>query len=143
MLTQAPVSRRQIIITEADFDRLKALVDSPRYRATHSALLQTLQEELDRCRIVPVGKVPREVITMHTQVSVRDMRLEESETYTLVYPEEADIDNGKLSVLAPLGTALLGTRLGQIIKFDAPAGMRRLKIEKIHYQPELAGDFHL
>jgi len=74
---------------------------------------------------------------------VRDLKAQESETYTLVYPAQADINENKLSVLAPLGMALLGTRLGQIVEFDAPGGQRRLKIEKILYQPEACGDFHL
>jgi regulator of nucleoside diphosphate kinase len=80
---------------------------------------------------------------MHSRVQVLDVKSGESETYTLVYPDEADIDEGKLSILAPLGTALLGTRIGQTIKFEAPAGTRKLRIEKILYQPEAAGDFHL
>ncbi|MCC6239068.1 MAG: nucleoside diphosphate kinase regulator [Phycisphaerales bacterium] len=143
MLTKQTVSNRQIVITESDFDRLKALVESPRYRETHASLLAVLRQELDRCLVVPAGQVPPQVVTMRSTVSVRDLRFDESDTYTLVYPEEADIDNGRLSVLAPLGTALLGVRLGQTIKFDAPAGTRRLKIEKIHYQPESAGDYHL
>jgi regulator of nucleoside diphosphate kinase len=80
---------------------------------------------------------------MHSQVRVRDLKAQESETYTLVYPNEADINKNKLSVLAPIGMALLGTRVGQIVKFDAPAGPRRLKIERILYQPESSGDFDL
>ena len=68
---------------------------------------------------------------------------DEKETYTLVYPDEADINEGKLSVLAPLGTALLGMRVGDIVEFEAPAGTRRLKIERVLYQPEAAGDLHL
>jgi regulator of nucleoside diphosphate kinase len=80
---------------------------------------------------------------MRSQVKVRDMKLDETETYTLVYPEEADINEDKLSVLAPLGRALLGCHVGQVIEFNAPGGKRKLKIEKILYQPEAAGDFHL
>ena len=136
-------SGKDILITQADFDRLRGLVDSPRYRATHSASLMVLKDELDRGRVVAANEVPRGVVTMHSQVHVRDLKSDESETYTLVYPDEADINAGKLSVLAPLGIALLGTKVGQVVKFDAPAGQRRLKVEKILYQPEAAGDFHL
>lgn len=137
------MSRRQIIVTQADFDRLRGLIESPRFRATHATLLAALKEELDRCQVVAPDEVPTQVVTMHSTVRVRDMRSDTIDTYTLVYPEEADIDSGRLSVLAPLGTALLGTRAGQIIKFAAPAGIRRLKIEQVLYQPEAAGDFHL
>jgi regulator of nucleoside diphosphate kinase len=135
--------KQQIVVTEGDFDRLRALVESPRYRATHALFLTALSEELDRGEVVPAADLPRGIVTMRSQVRVRDLDDDETETYTLVYPEEADIDAGKLSVLAPLGTALLGTRVGQVVEFDAPAGARRLKVEKILYQPEAAGDLHL
>jgi regulator of nucleoside diphosphate kinase len=136
-------SGKDILITQADFDRLQGLVDSPRYRATHSASLMVLKDELDRGKVVAADDVPRGVVTMHSRVRVHDLKADESEIYTLVYPDEADINDGKLSVLAPLGIALLGTKVGQVIKFDAPAGQRRLKVEMILYQPEAAGDFHL
>jgi regulator of nucleoside diphosphate kinase len=136
-------SGKDILITQADFDRLAALVDSPRYRATHSASLMVLKDELERGNVVAAHDVPKGVVTMHSRVRVRDLKGDESDTYTLVYPHEANINEGKLSVLAPLGIALLGTKAGQVINFDAPAGQRRLKVEKILYQPEAAGDFHL
>ena len=134
---------QDILITQADFDRLQGLFESPRYRATHSPSLILLKEELDHGKVVAANDVPKGVVTMHTRARVRDLKADESEIYTLVYPDEADIDEGKLSVLAPLGIALLGTKVGQVRKFDAPAGQRRLKVERILYQPEAAGDFHL
>ncbi len=143
MIAQNVMSAKQIVITEADFDRLNGLLDSSRYRSTHAASLMTLKDELERGTVVAVGDVHRGVVTMHSRVRVRDLNADESETYTLVYPDEADINEGKLSVLAPLGIALLGTKVAQVVKFDAPAGARRLKVEKILYQPEAAGDFHL
>lgn len=143
MIAQNIVSTNEIVITTADFDRLRGLLDSPRYRSTQAPLLLALREELERGQVVPADAVPKGVVTMHSQVRVRDLKAQESETYTLVYPDEADINENKLSVLAPLGMALLGTRIGQVVKFDAPGGPRRLKIEKILYQPESSGDFHL
>jgi regulator of nucleoside diphosphate kinase len=143
MIAQNIVSTNEIVITTADFDRLRGLLDSPRYRSTQAPLLLALREELERGQVVPADAVPTGVVTMHSQVRVRDLKAQESETYTLVYPDEADINENKLSVLAPLGMALLGTRIGQVVKFDAPGGPRRLKIEKILYQPESSGDFHL
>src|SRR5688572_27068016 len=143
MIAQNVVSTREIVITATDFDRLQGLLDSHRYRATQAPLLLALREELDRGRVVPAEAVPEGVVTMHSRVRVRDLKAQESETYTLTYPDEADINENKLSVLAPLGMALLGTRVGQIVKFDAPAGQRRLKVEEVLYQPEASGDFHL
>jgi regulator of nucleoside diphosphate kinase len=143
MTAQQTMSEKGIVITAADFDRLHGLVESPRYRTTHAVLLHTLKEELDRGKVVPPDRVPRNVVTMRSQVRIHDLKNNERENYTLVYPEEADINAGKLSVLAPLGTALLGTRAGQVVRFNAPAGQRRLRVEKILYQPEAAGDLHL
>jgi regulator of nucleoside diphosphate kinase len=132
-----------IIITDNDFDRLSELVRSPRYRVTHFATLSDLKNELSRGKVVSWRKVPRGAVTMRSQVRVRDLDTEETEVYALVYPEEADINQGKLSVLAPLGTALLGMRVGQTVEVRVPAGIRRLKVERILYQPESAGDLHL
>ena len=143
MIAQNVVSTNEIVITAADFDRLRSLLGSPRYRQTRAPLLQALQEELDRSTVVPADAVPKSVVTMHSKVRVRDLMDQESETYTLVYPNQANINQNRLSVLAPLGMALLGNRVGQIVKFDAPARRRRLKIEKILYQPEASGNFHL
>src|SRR3954465_9121866 len=103
MIAQNTVSTKEIVITAADFDRLRALLGSPRYRHTQAPLLQALGEELDRGTVVPVDAVPKGVVTMHSKVRVRDLMDEESETYTLVYPDQAAMSDNKLSVLAPLG----------------------------------------
>ncbi len=63
--------------------------------------------------------------------------------YTIVYPEEADIEHDRLSVLAPIGTALLGYRVGDEIAWEVPAGMKKIRIEQIIYQPEANGNYHL
>ena len=143
MIAQRTMSRTELLVTEADFDRLKHLVESPRYRVSHAVLIPALREGLERSRVVEPDRVPNEVVTMNSKVRVRDLKVGVAEAYTLVYPDDADINDGKLSVLAPLGTALLGARVGQVVEFLAPGGTRRLKVEKILYQPEAAGDFHL
>ena len=143
MTVKNPILTKEIVLTEADYDRLKRLVDSPRYRTTHAGLVMALKQELDRSKVISANEVPEAVVTMRSQVRVRDVKRRESETYTLVYPEEADIAASKLSVLAPLGIALLGTQMGEVVSFDAPVGQRRLVVEEILYQPEAAGDLHL
>jgi regulator of nucleoside diphosphate kinase len=138
MIAENATTAKDIMITHTDFDRLRGLIDSPRYRRSYASSLAALKDELDRSRVVAPGDVPRGVVTMHSRVRVRDLESQERDTYTLVYPEEADINDGKLSILAPLGIAMLGTRAGQVLKCDAPAGPRQLKVEKILYQPEAA-----
>ena len=133
------LSPTRIMITAVDFDRLNELVQSPRYRAATTGL----RDELVNGIVVASPDVPKRIVAMRSRVRVHDVQADESQTYTLVYPEEADIGQGKVSILAPLATALLGARAGQVVEFDAPAGPQRLRVEKILYQPEAAGDFHL
>ena len=134
---------RNVVINEQDFDRLNGLVHSPRLRTTHAPMVATLEQELGRGRVVPPASVPRGVVTMNSRVRFVDLDTREKETYTLVYPQEANVDDAKLSVLAPLGTALLGASVGDVVECRTPGGVRRLKVERVLYQPEAAGDFHL
>ena len=107
------MARRQIIITAEDYQHLEALLASKVVRLVNgSDRLDELQTELDRAQIVPPDEVPSDVVTMNSTVSFRDLGTNEVETYTLVYPDRADIANHKLSVLAPIGTAILGYRVG-------------------------------
>jgi regulator of nucleoside diphosphate kinase len=76
---------------------------------------------------------------MNSTVRLRDLDTGDMETYTLVYPAEADVDEQLISVLAPIGTAILGYRVGDVIKWPVPGGFVRLRVEKILYQPERAG----
>ena len=64
-------------------------------------------------------------------------------TYTLVFPTAANISENKLSILAPLGMALIGYRKGDTIKWPVPSGIKKLKVTEIIYQPEAAGDYSL
>jgi regulator of nucleoside diphosphate kinase len=143
MSSRVITAERSALITDADYDRLNHLAETLRYGGSHGMHVTNLKEQLSRRKVVPTTKVPKSVVTMHSEVRVRDPKGDEVETYTLVYPDAADITEGKLSVLAPMGAALLGARQGQVVKFETPGGVRRLKVMKIVYQPETAGDFHL
>ena len=143
MMTKTTSAGRAVVITEIDFDRLNQIVESRKYRATHPVFVAGLRRELDRGTIVPALEVAKGTVTMRSRVRVRDLRARERETFTLVYPEEADIDEGKVSVLAPLGMALLGARVGEVVEVKAPGGVRRFEVEEVLYQPEAAGDLHL
>ena len=88
-------------------------------------------------------KIPGDVITMNSRVRVCDMESGEESIYTVVFPSEVDITNNKISILAPIGTALLEYRVGDIVDWEVPSGLKRLKIVETLYQPEAAGHFHL
>ncbi len=134
--------KRKIVITQSDFERLEALLSSEFARAIRpSEYLDALEAELDRAEIVQPEEVPRNIVTMNSTVKLRDVSTNELETYTLVFPEHADIANDKLSVLAPVGTAILGQRVGDVLHWRVPSGWRRLTVERVLYQPESEGVF--
>ena len=133
-----------IYITELDYNRLSGLIDRTRERnGTDREYLNKLEAELDRAEIVERQDIPRDVITMRSKVRLKDLVSGESNTYSLVFPTEADSAEGKISVLAPIGTAILGYRQGDTIEWPVPSGLRKLKVEEVIYQPEAAGDHDL
>jgi regulator of nucleoside diphosphate kinase len=135
---------RDIVITSADHTRLLTILNSPSYQAgLDKEHLLELRAELEKAVIVEPGQVPADVITMNSKVKVRDMSSGNVNEYTLVYPHMADITKNLISILAPIGTALLGYRTGDVIEWTVPAGKRVLKVESVLYQPEAAGDFNL
>lgn len=130
-----------IYITELDYNRLNGLIDRTREsNGTDREYLNKLEAELDRAEIVDPKDIPANVITMRSTVRLKDLVTGESNTYSLVFPTEANFAEGKISILAPIGTAILGYRQGDTIEWPVPSGLRRLKVEEILYQPESAGD---
>lgn len=123
---------RNIIISSADRDRLLQLVDSARLdRRVPRPNLDLLERELGRATVVSRNRLPRDVIAMNSVVCFQDLDTEETEQYQLVFPPEADVINDRISVLAPIGTALLGFRRGDIIEWQVPQGRRRLQITQV------------
>jgi regulator of nucleoside diphosphate kinase len=134
------MSKPTIILTEVDFERLSDLLASEFAKVISPVeYLDDLRAELKKARIVCPDKVPRHVVTMNSTVTLRDLETGERETYTLVYPDQADIANNRLSVLAPVGTAILGQRVGDEIRWQVPSGWRRLKVQRVVTQPEREG----
>lgn len=128
---------RSIHITGQDMQRLRHILGAlARTSARDHAHLESLWEELDRAIVVSAEEAPPDVVTMRTRVRIRDLESGQQRVYALVYPWEADVDSNRVSVLAPLGTALLGYREGDQIEWRMPGGVRRLRVEKILDQPE-------
>jgi regulator of nucleoside diphosphate kinase len=133
------MQNRTIILSDVDYQRLEALVESARYDASlHQDYLDALEGELKRAQIVPQADVPDEVITMNSVVRFRDLDTGEVDQFQLVYPGDADMEHHRISVLAPVGTAILGYQRGDVIEWPVPAGLRRLRVEMVSYQPEMA-----
>lgn len=134
-------AEHRIYITSVDRDKLTNILMSPTIQAgPNKEHLAELHKELERAVIVEPREIPADVVTMNTRFRMRDMKTDEVSEYTLVFPHEADIDQKKLSVLAPLGMGLLGYRAGDVFEWTVPGGKRVIKVEEVLYQPEASGD---
>jgi regulator of nucleoside diphosphate kinase len=131
-----------IYITANDAEKLRNLIweaQSTEYR--HSSYLRMLLGELDRATIVDSHDIPADVITMNSQAHLTDEDTGEEMVYTLVFPDQADPIEGKISVLAPIGTAMLGYKVGDTFSWETPDGERRIRVDKVIFQPDASGDF--
>jgi regulator of nucleoside diphosphate kinase len=135
---------QSIYVTEPEYNRLRALIETTRERqGVDWEYLSKLEAELDRAEIVDAKEIPADVITMRSKVRLKDLVSGEANIYSLVFPTEADFSEGRISILAPIGTAILGYKRGDTIEWPVPSGLRRLKVDKILYQPEAAGNYEL
>jgi regulator of nucleoside diphosphate kinase len=140
----AVMTNREICITENDKKRLIELIRVAHdfgERIRHD--LKGLQEELSKAKVVASQDIPEDMVTMNSKVVLVDIDTQEEMNFRLVFPQDADVDSGFISVLAPIGTAILGYAKGDIVEWPVPSGIRRLQIKDILYQPEAAGDYHL
>ena len=135
--------RSTIYVTKIDRERLGNLIEQVRDHNDRSNLTYAgkLEEELKYAEVVGSEDIPPDVVTMRSQVKLKDLDTNEEKVYSIVFPSEADFDEGKISILAPLATALLGYTRGDTVEVEAPAGLRRLLISDILYQPESAGNY--
>ena len=138
------MNKRTIYITDFDLKRLREMISTWR-RSDFSRRndLQELEEELNRGLLVEPHTVSGDVITMNSTACLIDLDTGEELVYTLVFPMDADIQQNKISILAPIGTAMLGFGVGDTFEWKVPDGVRRLKVKELLYQPEASGHFHL
>ena len=137
--TPATPEKGAIYVTAADRKRLLALLEGRRmYGREDRRELEALEEELDRAVVVDSMEVPPDVVTVGSRVHLVDLDSGEELLFTLVFPSRADADEGRISVLAPLGTAVLGYRTRDLIEWDVPGGRRRLRVLGVIDQPESA-----
>ena len=135
---------RKIYITDFDMERLRKLIEGAAGRSPKDReYIESLSEELDKAEVVPSKEIPADVVTMNSNLRVTDLDTGKEMVLRLVFPSESDFDRGRISILAPIGTALIGYRVGDTVEWQVPSGRRRLRIEEVLYQPEAAGDFHL
>lgn len=128
-----------ILITEKDLLRIKNILSFQK-----SDDFENLELELDRAKIISDNQVPPDLVTMNSKVRFLNVQDNKEMIVTIVYPSEANFAEGKISVLASLGSALIGLREGQEINWMFPDGKTKtLRILEVMYQPEANGHWHL
>lgn len=138
------MEERAIYITKSDLRRLQEVVQiAKKFKYLDHNNLKKLEQELARAMIVESTDVPPDVVTMNSKVELLDLDRNERMIFTLVFPNDADINQGKISILAPIGAAIIGYRVDDTVIWQVPAGQRRIKIQKVIYQPEASGNYHL
>ena len=134
-------NRPNIILTEIDLERLERLLEKT--PAAQFPSKSALEAELERCEVVPPSAIPATTVTMNSTVRFCEYPGKGDFSRTLVYPKDAGKE-GTVSILAPVGVALLGLSVGDEIEWPNPkGGTLKVKIEEILFQPEQAGDLHL
>ena len=130
----------RIVVTRSDLERLRAILGRAtglRATASTSSICAMSSSRRAWCS---EDEVPSDVVTLQSQVRVRDHETGIASDYTVVSPAQADVSSGHVSVLAPLGTALLGYREGDEVEWQMPGGFRRLRIERVRQPQPLAAD---
>lgn len=131
----------QIIVSSRDLDRLENLLESLPENAFPGKA--ALQAELDRAEVVDPQEIPPTVVTMNSTLRFGIESSGEEFCMSLVYPKDITGAADRISVLAPVGSALLGLSVGDEIEWPRPGGgTLKVKILEIVYQPERAGEFH-
>lgn len=121
---------RTIVITEQNLKRLKHLLDSAKVFRHDCHYIDSLDEELDAAKIVVAERLPDDIVTIGTQVRITDLATKKQMTYTVVFPRDANFAD-RISVLAPVGAALLGAKAGDVVKLTVPGGQKRLRIDAV------------
>lgn len=134
----------ELTISSLDAARILLCIEKARSGGMQVPVnLTPLQNELDRAKKVQPEKIPGDVVTMNSIVKLHNSKTNQTMEIQIVYPQDADIAKKKVSIFAPVGTALLGNRKGSSVLWTTPSGSVELKILDIIYQPEASGDLNL
>ena len=138
------MTRQRLYFNVYDINRIRGFLELATERGLERyRYLVGLKQEIGSSVILPPEEIPPVVVTMNSRVRIRDADTGKTVVITLVFPQEADYEQMKVSLLAPLGAALLGHHSGEQVSYDAPGGRTRILIEELLFQPEAAGEYSL
>jgi regulator of nucleoside diphosphate kinase len=135
---------KKIIINKLDYLRIKQWISNAKQlKSVSVAEADKLLRELDSAEVIESENFPADVVTMNSIVKLTFLNNNKEVTFQLVYPNQANVKENKISIFSPVATALIGYRVGDLIEWIVPGGVTKIRIDEILYQPEAAGDFNL
>lgn len=137
------MEKKAIYITHHDLTRLRKLIHerSKGSRGEYGSVKE-LEDELSRGIVVAPKNIPENVITMNSRVLLKDLDSGRTETYWLVFPDKVNAVKNPVSILSPLGTAMIGYKVGEVFDWESPSGRKQMEVLDILYQPERVGNFN-
>lgn len=133
-----------IIINRLDYARIKKCInDAKQFKSISYAEAEKLICELDSAKIVEPEAIPSNVVTMNSIVKLSFLNSNKQVQFQIVYPDQANFKENRISIFSPIATALIGYKVADEIEWIVPAGLTNIRIDEIIYQPEAAGDFTL
>jgi regulator of nucleoside diphosphate kinase len=138
------MDRRNIILSSLDAKRIRKHIEEAKQKGTlNNFTIQRLVYEINMAEIREPDKIPNNIVTMNSEINFSFINLEKQGEIKIVYPNEADVKKGRISIFSPIANVLLGHKEGDILDWIGPMGQMNIRIEKIVYQPEAAGHFDL
>ncbi len=132
----------KLIVNRLDYARIKKCInDARQFQSIGSEEAEKLMKELDSAEIVEPEAIPSNVVTMNSIVKLSFLNTNKTIQFQIVYPNQASIKENKISIFSPIATALIGYKVGDEIEWIVPAGLTKIRIDEIIYQPEAAGDY--
>ncbi|MBL7926509.1 MAG: nucleoside diphosphate kinase regulator [Bacteroidia bacterium] len=134
----------KLIVNRLDYARIKKCIkDAKQFKSITATEAAKLVNELDSAKIVEPKAIPADVVTMNSIVKLSFLNTNKKIQFQIVYPDKAEIKENKISIFSPIATALIGYKVNDEIEWIVPAGLTKIKIDKIIYQPEAAGDYDI
>ena len=134
----------RLIVNRLDYARIKKSISDARdFKSINKSESDKLMKELDSAEIVEPEAIPSNVVTMNSIVKLSFLNNDRQIQLQIVYPEQANMTENKISIFSPIATALIGYKVKDEIECIVPAGLTKIRIDEIIYQPEAAGDYNL
>jgi len=131
-----------IILSKLDYLRIQKCIQNARQMNTIGANeAENLMKELNSAKVVESEDVPHDVVTMNTIVKISFLNTKKALQFQIVYPDQANFRENRISIFSPVATALIGYKVSDEVEWIVPSGLTKLRIDEIIYQPEAAGDF--